>query len=66
MKTFGLIHNGSRQGAQRTSGFMITVPAELSRVIPEGTRFVPELVEEGILYRRTESVLGPELPGWTV
>ncbi len=38
--------------ADGTPKASLTVPQAVARLIPEGTRFTVELVEEGLLYRR--------------
>ena len=43
--------------------YTITVPRHIAEVIPPGTHFVPELTEEGLLFRRLD-LTEAELPAW--
>jgi hypothetical protein len=43
----------------------IGMPPSLAALIPEATRFVPELTDEGLLYRRVTEDIIPEPPEWT-
>jgi hypothetical protein len=51
-----------RTGHRNTS-YYLSVPLHLATQIPLGTQFVPELVQEGLLYRRVDEVPPPKV--WT-
>lgn len=42
---------GSKKDGTYQDTAQLTVPAHLARRIPQGTKFLAELVEEGILFR---------------
>lgn len=46
--------------------YSLHVPAHFKEHIPEGTRFIPEWHEDGILYRQVvaHEPVEPELPAW--
>lgn len=46
------------------SGFKLTVPAVLARMVGPDAVFQVELTEEGILYRYIEGAERVELPRW--
>jgi hypothetical protein len=48
----------------RPAGYGLSLPRELGELIPDDQEFRPELVEEGILYRRVERPTQSELPSW--
>lgn len=50
------------KGKGEQSYYVISLPKPLAERVPAETRFVAELVEEGILLRRVETV--PPPPSW--
>jgi hypothetical protein len=48
----------------RPASYGLALPREIGELIPEDQEFRPELVEEGILYRRMERQAPSELPSW--
>lgn len=53
-----------KQGG-KTHGYHLNVPPEIGDLVPPGTVFVPELVDEGLLFRRVEEEAS-ERPAWAV
>ena len=45
--------------------YRLTVPPDLAAAVPEDTEFVPELTDEGLLYRPITSRPAPKRPAWT-
>lgn len=43
--------------------YRITIPPHIASLIPPGTEFMPELVEDGVLLRRVETI-PVEVPSW--
>lgn len=46
----------------------LTVPRDIDEQVPDDVRFVPEIVEEGILYRayrNGRASVEPKRPDWT-
>jgi homogentisate 1,2-dioxygenase len=63
-KTYALrtskAHNGTIFGS-------LTVPAEMTALVPKGTRFALEMTEEGFLYRIIQPTdAAVERPSWAV
>jgi hypothetical protein len=44
--------------------YRLTVPPDIAANVPEDTEFVPEMTEEGILYRPVTDRPQRELPSW--
>jgi hypothetical protein len=44
--------------------YRLTVPPDIAKVIPDDTEFVPEMTEDGILYRPLSGAPQRELPAW--
>lgn len=57
------IHNVGGAASQA-----LTVPKDIAEQVPEDVRFIPEMVEEGILYRAYrdgKAVSEKKRPAWT-
>jgi hypothetical protein len=52
---------GFPSAKKRYSTYSVGIPHEIAELIPEDTRFEPELVEEGVLLRRVKVTA---LPSW--
>lgn len=48
----------------KVTSWCLTVPMAMAAVVPPGALFVPELTEDGILYRLVSNIPTPALPGW--
>lgn len=54
-----------RVGGNRNPHHVLTVPAEVVRLLAEGQEFVVELTDDGILYRAVDAAkAAPDLPEW--
>lgn len=64
MKTFRL-RIARRPGTDRISSVTLAVPLHLAELIPQDQEFVPELTDDGLLYRPAESPKIQEIaPTW--
>ena len=53
----------SLAGPGQRKVYRLTLPPELAEAIPPDQEFVPELTEEGLLYRPVDAAK-PDLPSW--
>ena len=44
--------------------YRLTVPVEIAEAVPDTVEFVPEMTDDGILYRVAERVTKTQLPAW--
>ncbi len=61
--SYRVMGHAQKKGGPPTS-YSIRVHPHLARLIPPGTEFVPELTEDGILFRRVETISRPDPPSW--
>ena len=55
----------STAGANRSQlVYRLTVPPDIAAVVPADTEFVPEMTEDGILYRPVTGRSEPPVPSW--
>jgi hypothetical protein len=54
------IHSAGGKGLNQRAGGSIRVPWHIVQAVPPGTTFIPELTEDGILYRRVID----QFPSW--
>jgi hypothetical protein len=61
-RTYKIRH--SVAGTNQRKVYRLTVPPDLAEAIPNDQEFVPELTEDGILFRPVESAPEREVPAW--
>lgn len=54
----------STSGPTRRTVYRLTVPPDIAASVPENTEFVPEVTDEGLLYRAVATRPEPKRPAW--
>lgn len=65
VRSFRIAASAQKKGEGRdgAAAYSLKVPREIARLVPDDTEFLPELTEDGLLYRRV-TTLTPFIPSW--
>lgn len=62
-RTYKIRKSQAGSGGKQTV-YRLTVPPEIATRVPDDTEFVPEMTEDGLLFRPVASRPEPDVPSW--